>query len=276
MELQRMKDKDFKRLSNFIYTNYGIKMPSTKKVMLEGRLRKRLKANNISSYEEYCNHLFSEEGLQNEVIPMIDAVSTNKTDFFREPFHFEFMTSTFLPEFEERSNGKPLQVWSAAASSGEEPYSISMIIQDFFERNKTFNYSVYGTDISTSVLKAGSLGVYDESRIEKIPLSTKRKYFLKSKDPLNKTVRIIPELRRKMTFQRLNLMDESYFVPHDFDVIFCRNVLIYFDKETQEKVIQRLCQKLKPGGYFFLGHSESITGMDVPLRTVKPTIFQKF
>lgn len=274
-ELHRMSDTDFNKLSKLIYTNYGIKMPITKKVMLESRLRKRLKANEIESFKEYTDYLFSEKGIQNELVHMVDVVSTNKTDFYREPKHFEFLTEHVLPEFLARKSGKPLRIWSAAASTGEEAYTIAIVIEEFLNGKKSFDYSIHCTDISTQVLNAAVNGVYKLERIEKIPLEIKRKYFLKSKDKEKPTVRIIPELRNKMTFNRLNLIDDIYKVPHNFDVIFCRNVLIYFDKPTQERVINKLCNKLTKGGIFFLGHSESLTGIEAPLKAIRPTIFQK-
>lgn len=272
-----MTDNDFKRLSTIIYNDYGIKMPQTKKVMLEGRLRKRLKANNMSSYEEYCDFVLSNEGMQKELVYMIDVVSTNKTDFFREPGHFDFMNEVLLPQIQKERPHEPLKIWSSACSTGEESYTIAITIEEFFRSNGTrsFDYSIHNTDISTQVLKKAVGAIYDESRVINIPMEIKKKYFLRSKDRDERTVRLIPELRRKMTFNRLNLMDPSYNVPHNFDIIFCRNVLIYFDKEVQEKVINKLCDRLRPGGYFFLGHSESVTGMNVPLKQLKPTIFKK-
>ncbi|MFW6227202.1 MAG: CheR family methyltransferase, partial [Bacteroidota bacterium] len=137
------------------------------------------------------------------------------------------------------------------------------------------DYAITGTDISSCMLQAAVNAIYKEQRAEMIPLSLKKKYFLKSKNRENPTVRVIPQLRKKMAFQRLNFMDSSYAVNDTFDVIFCRNVLIYFDRETQEKVINKLCTKLKPGGIFFLGHSESITNLDVPLKQIRPTIFSR-
>jgi len=270
----RMTDKDFDKLSRLIYSDYGIKMPASKKTMLEGRLRKRLNVYNMSSFEEYCNYLFSPEGMDKELIHMIDVVSTNKTDFFREAAHFSFMQDQLLPLFRERGNGA-LKIWSSAASTGEEPYTIAITIEEFLQERRDFDYSIYCTDISTQVLQKGILGIYEAQRVANIPLELKRKYFLKSKDATQPKVRVVPELRKKCSFDRLNLMDKRYDTPSDFDIIFCRNVLIYFDKPTQEEVINKLCQRLKTGGYLFLGHSESITGISAPLKTIKPTIYQK-
>jgi chemotaxis protein methyltransferase CheR len=146
---------------------------------------------------------------------------------------------------------------------------------DFAEKNPGFDYSIVGTDISTQILQKAVDAVYKEERVSIIPLETKRKYFLKSKDRTNPTVKVVADLRKRVRFGRLNFMDSYYDVPETFDSVFCRNVLIYFDRETQEKVINKLCDKLRPGGYFFLGHSESIMNMDVPLKQVKPTIFKR-
>jgi chemotaxis protein methyltransferase CheR len=149
------------------------------------------------------------------------------------------------------------------------------VLSGFAEKNPGFDYSIVGTDISTQILQKAADAVYKEDRVQNIPMETKKKYFLRSKDRVNPTVKVESSLRRKVRFGRLNFMDPHYDVPEMFDVIFCRNVLIYFDRETQEKVIQKLCAKLKTNGYFFLGHSESIMNMDVPLRQVKPTVFRR-
>lgn len=270
-----LSDVDFGKLSSFIYTNYGIKLPITKKVMLEARLRPRLRENNIESYREYCQFILSGKCGEAEIINMIDLVSTNKTDFYRESAHFDFMKQVILPEYYENNSEKPLKVWSSASSSGEEAYTIAMVISEFMEGKRSFDYQILGTDISTRILEKASLAIYPLDRVDVVPLAQKKKYLLKGKDPEKPMVRIIPEIRSKTRFQRLNLMDEHYDVPKDFDIIFCRNVLIYFDRETQEKVINKLCNQLKPGGYFFLGHSESISGYNVPLKQIKPTMFQK-
>ena len=270
-----LTDSDFWKLSSFIYTNYGIKLPITKKIMLQSRILSRLKSNNIDSFKEYCDFVLSGKCGESEIINMIDLVSTNKTDFYRESPHFDFMKSAVLPEFIENYSGKPLKVWSAASSSGEEVYTIAIVISEFLEGKNTFDFSIFGTDISSRILVKAALGIYPLERVDVIPLVQKKKYLLRGKNKETPIVRIIPELRAKTKFERLNLVDESYNVPKDFDVIFCRNVLIYFDRETQEKVVTKLCNHLKLGGYFFLGHSESIVGIDVPLVQVKPTMFQK-
>ena len=270
-----LSDTDFNKLASFIYTNYGIKLPITKKIMLESRLRPRLRINNMESYREYCQYVLSGKCSESEIVNMIDLVSTNKTDFYRESAHFDFMIDVVLPEYYENNSEKTLKVWSSASSSGEEAYTIAIVISEFMEGKRPFDYHILGTDISTRIIEKASLAVYPLDRVDVIPLAQKKKYLLRGKDLENPTVRIVPELRSKTLFKRINLMDNSYDVPKDFDLIFCRNVLIYFDRETQENVINKLCNQLKKGGYFFLGHSESISGYDVPLKQIKPTMYQK-
>jgi len=270
-----LSDSEFTKLSKFIYDNYGIKLPLAKKTMLQSRLLKRLRTLKMSSFGEYINYLFSSEGLQNEVLYMIDEVSTNKTDFFRENAHFEFMSNELLPLF-MKSNMNSLNVWSSAASSGEEVYTLAMVLSEFKDRNPLLNFNILGTDISKTMLSKAITAIYSENAIVPIPMHLKKKYFLRSKDRDAKTVRVVQSLRDKTSFQLLNLMNKNYEtkIP-SFDIIFCRNVLIYFDRETQEKVLNRLIDKLKPNGFLFLGHSESVTNMKLNVKQVKPTIFMK-
>jgi len=271
-----LSQEDFAKLSSFIYRESGIKMPPVKRIMLQSRLQKRLKELRMTTFKEYCNYVFSKEGLNNEIIHMLDVVSTNKTDFFREPVHFDFLSSTVLPAYYSDSKlKKHFKIWSAGCSSGEEPYTIAIVLFEFFESHPGFDFSILGTDISTRILQNAIDAVYKEDKVIGVPLELKKKYFLKSKDRQNPTVKMGPLLRSKLRFERLNFMDNSYLINESFDVIFCRNVLIYFDRETQESVINKLCTKLSTGGYFFLGHSESILNMNVPLKQIKPTIYQK-
>lgn len=272
----QLTQDEFDKLSRFIYKESGIKMPPVKRVMLQSRLQRRLRELSMTNFKDYIDYVFSKEGLNSEIIHMLDVVSTNKTDFFREPVHFDFLSQTALPEImKQRSGPKMIKVWSAGCSSGEEPYTIAIVMADFAEKNPGFDFNIIGTDISTQILQKAVDATYKEDRVAIIPLETKRKYFLKSKDRINPTVKVAASLRKKVRFGRLNFMDNYYDVPETFDIIFCRNVLIYFDRETQEKVIQKLCDKLRPDGYFFLGHSESIMNMQVPLKQVKPTVFRR-
>lgn len=272
---KEMSDKSFKLLSTFIYRELGIKMPPVKKIMLQSRLQKRLCTLKLNSFDEYTSLVFSKEGQAAELIHMIDLVTTNKTDFYREPAHFDILTNSVLNEImsENKKKGR-ISVWSAGCSSGEEPFTLAIVLEEFL-KNKDVDFDILATDLSYRILQKASLAIYPENRIDMIPLETRKKYFLRGRDKQEKTVRIVPELRSKVNFQRLNLMDSNYFISKEFDIIFCRNVLIYFDRETQEKVINNLITKLRNGGYFFLGHSESISSMKVPLSQIKPTVFKK-
>ncbi|MFP4367816.1 MAG: CheR family methyltransferase [Bacteroidales bacterium] len=271
----QMTSEEFNKLSSFIYNETGIKMPPVKITMLQSRLQKRLRHLKISTFKEYIDYVFGENDAETEIIHMIDAVSTNKTDFFREPLHFEFLAENILPELIPVARNRPLKIWSAGCSSGEEAYTIAITISEFNSEGAGVDFSILGTDISTDILQKAVNAVYREDRTANIPISIKKRYFMKSRDPQNRTVRIIPEIRKKVSWKRLNFMESYYDIKDLYDIVFCRNVLIYFDRATQESVINKLCANLKQGGFFFLGHSESIMGMDVPLRALKPTIYQK-
>ena len=274
----QMSDKDFKRLSQFIGSSCGIRLPPAKKTMLEGRLRKRLRALGIESFEKYCEFLFSPGGSQSEYIHMIDAVTTNKTDFFREPDHFDYLFERVLPEL-VRLHGvgvrKKFNAWSAACSTGEEPYTLAMVLSEFAGSCPGFNFSVLGTDISTAVLEKARSGIYEHERVIPIPLMLRKKYLLKSKQKDKGLVRIAPRLRNLVRFGRLNFLEEQYRIDEPMAIVFCRNVLIYFDRPTQEKLVKRLSQHLMSGGYLFVGHSESLHGMDLPLVQTATTIYRK-
>ena len=271
----KMTKDDFSRVSHYIYNELGIKMPPEKQVMLQSRLLKRLSELKFNSFKEYLDFVFSKASKDHELIKMIDLVTTNKTDFFREPGHFEFLSDKVLPGLIESRKKRKIKIWSAGCSSGEEPYTLAMVLMNFLQDYPAAEFEILGTDLSMRILEKAYYGVYALDRVATLPLSIKQKYFLKNKNPGDKTVRVIKELRSKVTFQRMNLMDGSYPVDFDFDIIFCRNVIIYFDRETQESVINKILNHLKPNGYFFIGHSESLTNMNVPVRSVKPTIFFK-
>ena len=274
----RLSRRDFARLAEFIQGYSGIKMPPNKITMVEGRLRRRVRATGATSVTDYCRYLFDRGGLEAEAIHLINAVTTNKTEFFREPEHFRILAEAVFPEavasrrFDSRA---PVKLWSAACSTGAEPYTLAMVAADFGSAVGGFHASILATDICTEVLDAAVLGIYPETMMEPVPEHMRRRYLLKSKKPSRAVMRIVPELRALMRFARLNLMDSAYPVERDMDVIFCRNILIYFDKPTQEAVLNRLCEHLRPGGYLFLGHSESLTGFELPLRSAGNTVFRR-
>lgn len=265
---------EFNKLSTEISKLCGIKLPESKRVMVEGRLRRRVKILGLETFEEYVKYLFSATGVKHELVPMIDAITTNKTDFFRENAHFEFLKSRVLPEAEklQRSN---FLAWSAGCSTGEEPYTLAIVLSECFERSKKNSFSIFASDISTEALSKATDAIYSLECIEVIPMDLKKKYLRKCKDPAKPQARVCPEIRSLVNFSRVNLIGDEYDVPGDLDVVFCRNVLIYFDKATQEKVLGRISAKLRTGGYLFLGHSESILGMHLPLERAAMTVYKK-
>jgi chemotaxis protein methyltransferase CheR len=269
--------RDFDSLSRFIVETSGIRISATKKTMVEGRLRGRVRALGYASLREYCVYLFREGGLAHEGDRIIDAITTNKTDFFREVEHFHFLTRIALPELTRNGafQGEPLRVWSCAASTGAEAYSIAMVLAEYAAEARSLRYSVLATDICKEVLEVGAEAVFPEAMTSPIPEHMRRRYVMRSRDRAASEVRIVPELRDKVSFARLNLIDPGYRLPTQMQIAFCRNVLIYFDKPTQQKVLSRVCESIVAGGYLFVGHSETITGFSLPLRQVAPTVFAR-
>ena len=242
--------------------------------MLESRLQKRLRILGLVNFKEYIHYISSKEGIEQELIHMIDVVTTNKTDFFREPHHFNFLTQTILPQLLQEGKNK-VNIWSAACSSGEEPYTLAMVMEFFSESQNRFDYGIFASDISTQVLQKAAMAVYPLPHVACVPSEIKGKYLLKSKDKLKPTVLIVPGLRKKVRFERINLMDAVLPIDEVFDIIFCRNVLIYFDRQTQQEVLRKLTGKLRKGGYLFIGHSESLFQHNLPIEQVIPTVYKK-
>jgi chemotaxis protein methyltransferase CheR len=270
---QHLTEREFESLRDLIYGACGIALIPAKKTMMELRLRRRLQALQMVSFREYQQYLAGRGG-ERELIALIDVITTNKTDFYREPGHFDFLTRAVLPALTAGS-GRPLNVWSAGCSSGEEPYTLAMVLSEYAEERPGFQFSILATDISTRVLEKARLGVYEIGVIAPIPPEAKRKYLLKSRDRSRPMARVAPEIRSRVDFQRLNLMDADFALPHPMDVIFCRNVVIYFDKTTQGQLIKKFFRNLRPNGYLFMGHSETLHGFDVPLAQVAPTVYRK-
>ncbi len=266
--------RNFDQLARYIYDYSGIKMPPAKRTMLEGRLRRRLRATGIVDLDDYCDYLFKHGGIDREAIHLIDAVTTNKTDFFREPKHFEHLEQSALPELMAAGHNR-LRIWSAACSVGAEPYTIAMVLEDYRDARGAPDYSILATDLSTDVLKAARKGIYPVGMIDPVDHQKRTRYIMEPRDPQRGEVRIHPKLRAKIGFGRLNLMDRAYEIGDKVHVVFCRNVLIYFDKPTQEKVLARLCDKLVTGGFLYVGHSETISGLNLPVKQVANTVFRK-
>lgn len=272
-----LSQKDFARFSEFIYSGYGITLSASKKTMVESRLNRRLRNLRMRSYSEYADFVFSPEGIKSEMIHLVDALTTNKTDFYREPDCFEFLLEKGLKDLVglQGNGGRKINVWSAGCSSGEEPYTLAMVLNKYAEQCQGFQYSILATDISTRILKTAVRAVYAVEKIEPVPPPKKKKYFMTSRNKAQKLVRVVPELRSRVKFRRVNLMDNSFSFEEQPDIIFCRNVIIYFDKATQEKLLNNFCRYLPKNGYLILGHSEILTNMKVPLIKIAPTVYMK-
>lgn len=263
------------RLAEFIEARCGIRITESKKIMLEGRLRKRLRALGLDKFRPYIDRVLG--GDQAELGHMIDEVTTNTTHFFREPSHFEYLAEVAIPTLvAERKPGPPgdLRVWSSACSSGEEPYTLAMVIAEAAERYPTLRWRVLATDICTDVLEHAISATYAEERVEPVPVKLRHKYLLRKTDG-SPVVRIGPQLRQRVTFQQWNLLTPTFDALGPMEIIFCRNVFIYFEKRLQAEILRRFERALVPGGYLFLGHSETINGRDVRLIPVTPTVYRK-
>ena len=273
-----LSPQSFARFAKYITAELGIKMPESKLTMVQSRLLRRVRELGLRSIELYGEYLFA-PGHDEEREQFTNAITTNKTDFFREPGHFEFLIGSGLPALVksvDRSFRWHLRAWSAGCSSGEEPYTLAMVLNEYARRNNGFGYSILGTDVSTRVLEQARNGIYQEVQVAPVPASLRKAYIHRSRRQMDGSVRMVPEIRGKMTFRRLNFMDKDYCIRDMFDVVFCRNVLIYFDRPTQEAVINKICRNLAPGGYLFVGHSESLAGLDIPVTPVgTASIFRK-
>lgn len=272
-----LNEKQFKHIASYIESTVGIKMPIEKKLMMQSRLNSRLKALNYSNFDDYINFVFSKTpNAESELVKLVDAMTTNLTEFFREPAHFDYLTDVVLPQYakQDRTN---IKLWSVGCSSGQEPYTLSIVMSEYLRKNQNSirDFSVLASDVSTRVLKKGINAVYEIDTVTNLPLDLKKRYFLKGKNQFHNEVRVKPELRKHVKFMHLNVMNEDFGFRDTMQIIFCRNMLIYFDKPTQENVINKFLRYLEPGGYLFLGHSETIFGMDLPFKSVAPTVFQR-
>ncbi|MNL21081.1 Chemotaxis protein methyltransferase [compost metagenome] len=251
-------------------------MPLSKSTMLEGRLRRRLRVTGIATFDDYCDYLFNQGGIEREAIYLIDAVTTNKTDFFREPKHFDYMRDVALGDIVRQFSERRLRIWSSACSTGAEPYTLAMVMSDYLQSQAPDrDYFILATDLSTDVLQKAQKGIYSSDMMAPVPPDMMRRYVMRATNAHRQEMRVAPMLRQKVGFARMNLMDAKYPIGDPMHIIFCRNVLIYFDKQTQQQVLTRLCNSLVPGGYLFIGHSETVSGFDLPIRQVANTIFKR-
>jgi chemotaxis methyl-accepting protein methylase len=273
----QLQERHFTKLARLVEEHSGIRLPPGKRTMVEGRLRKRIRALGLTRLEDYGCAIFEGGKLNDEFTHLIDCVTTNKTDFFREPDHFDFLRERAMPLLAGLRSGAnaPFKFWSAAASIGAEAYTIAMVAAETLGLDER-RFCVLGTDISTEVIAQARHAVYPAAMIDPVPPRLRERYVMRAIDAKRQDVRIVPELRRMVRFQYLNLMDATYGIDRDFDVIFCRNILIYFAKATQDAVLRRLCNHLRKGGFLILGHSESLAGAELgAMRQMAPTIFRR-
>ena len=275
---EEMTAGDFRRIAALIEDKLGIKMPPSKATMLSGRLHRRVVALGLSGLAEYCSLVLDRGGLAAELPHLIDVVTTNKTDFLREPAHFDYLVGQAVPNLMDKTGAglrRPLAVWSAACSSGQEAYSIAMVLADFAAVEPDFRFTVKATDISSACLATAARAVYSKEAITPLPYEMRKRHLLMSRDRAAKLVKIAPETRRLVSFAHLNLVEGHYPWRHPMDVIFCRNVLIYFSRATQRTLLEFLCRHLIPGGFLFLGHSETLTGVTLPVHPVAPAVYRR-
>jgi chemotaxis protein methyltransferase CheR len=275
MQLE-ISERDYQDLSALIYQKCGINLHQGKRELLRARLSKVLRKYHFKSVREYYKHLMNDQSGR-ELIPLLDSISTNLTFFFREPKHFDFLSGVAIPNLLQsgREGGRRrLNIWCAGCSSGEEAYSIAITILENLRNARLREISILGTDISTRMLNVAVQGIYGEEKVEKIPYEWKRRHFQKGVKTWEGFYRVKDSVREVIEFRRLNLVEPFRF-DAPFDIIFCRNVMIYFAKPTQEKLVNRFHEVLSRDGYLLIGHSESLTGIRHPFRYVQPSIYVK-
>ncbi len=267
-----INNKEFDQLTAYIKANYGINLKEEKRTMLIGRLRNELRQNNFKNFSEYYDYVISDK-TGNAAAALINRISTNHTFFMREVDHFEYFKNNVLPYLRNTIKSKDLRIWSAGCSSGEEPYTLAMIIDEFFGAEKTrWDTKILATDISSKVLDMASKGIYDNEKIASLPSHWKRNYF---KQADNNSAALIDRMRDEVIFRKLNLMDERFPFKKNFNVIFCRNVMIYFDARTKRKLVDKFYDLLEDGGYLFIGHSEAINREETKFKYIRPAVYRK-
>jgi len=265
------------RIGEFIELEFGIKMPAAKKGLLEGRLGKRVAACSLPSYGAYFDFVTKDSAGQDEYIHFMDLVSTHETSFFREVKHFDYLQGAILPALCAEGGRRAISVLCAACSTGEEAYTLAMLVDTALRkaRRGDIEFFLEGVDLSHKAVAIAQRGVYLGERVKKIPDDLRARYLMVSRDRAKDLCRFVPELRRCLHFHTGNLMDDLSLIQHDYDIIFCRNVLIYFDRANQNRVIAKLVGAMGSGSTLFLGHSETMLTFDFPLRSVAHSVYQK-
>ena len=270
-----MTDADFGSISRLVYEVCGINLTDGKKELLKARLGKVIRKGSFPSFRDFYGHVVQDSSGE-ELVRLLDAVSTNFTGFFREPQHFDYLKAEFLPEMAAHRGcrQRKLRFWSAGCSSGEEPYSLAIALMENLDHPETWDLRIIATDLSSKVLKMAAAGIYPQERIRSLSSPLWKKYFLKGENDWEGYVRVKDSLKKYISFERLNLM-EAFSFAEPLDCIFCRNVMIYFDKPTQADLLTRLYHNLTPGGALLIGHSESLAGIQHSFRYVKPAVYRK-
>lgn len=262
---------EYEKIRTLLYDESGISLGDSKQSLVVSRLTKRLRDLQMDSFASYCEYV-TQDNRGEEFTRMLDLLSTNKTDFFREPKHFEFLRERILPTLEKE---KQIRIWSSACSTGEEPYTIAMTLYESVHSTEQWNFQVLASDISTRVLAHAAKGLYAEERVREVTAEIVKRHFLQGRGDSAGLVKVKSHLSRIIRFRRLNLMDDRFPIKAPLDLIFCRNVMMYFDRPTQERLVNKLYQHLKPGGYLFIGHSESLQWVSHPFKTIASTIYWK-
>lgn len=274
-QLVEIKDEEFNKLRSLIYKNIGINLTEEKRTLLMGRLQKTLKSLNFTNFSQYYDYLVADK-TGNALSNLANTISTNHTFFWREKEHFDFFQSTALPEIAARakqSNSNDIRIWCAGCSTGEEPYTLGFTMMEFFgQEYKKWDAGVLATDISAKVLDYAIKGVYPADRVKMLPDKLINKYFYKTKDG---DYEVKDELKREITYRRFNLMNHKFPFKKRFDAIFCRNVMIYFDNPTRETLVNKFYDLLVPGGYLFIGHSESLNRNATKFAYIQPALYKK-
>ncbi len=259
-----------------IFEKSGITLHDGKKELVRTRLGSRVRSLGFGSYKDYFHHVENDSS-ENELVTLLDAISTNLTSFFREINHFQLLEKMILPEMlaRKKKEGKSVRFWSAGCSSGEEPYSIAYTLIDLINDYKSYDLKILATDISTQMLQRGARGVYGKAAVKTVPVSMLRRFMEKEGDREAELYVVKNEVKKLISFRRFNLMTNTFPFKRKFDVIFCRNVMIYFDKPTQQTLVNKYYDVLANGGYLLIGHSESLTGVDHKFKYIQPTVYKK-
>jgi len=267
-----LKDREFKQIRDYIKEHYGIALGDEKSTLVFSRLRPLLKQKGFADFTEYINYLINDRTGEAAVV-FINRLTTNHTYFMREPEHFDFLRNTTFPWIEHQfGKGRDLRLWCAACSSGEEAYTLQMVAQDYFEGKQSWDTEILATDISEKVLQQATLGIYSKESLKSMPNDWLKKYF-KYYDNDNMIVR--DTIKNLMTYRKFNLMEEKLPFKKKFQVIFCRNVMIYFDNNTREALVSRFYNALEKDGYLFIGHSESLSNVKSNFKYVMPAVYKK-